>query len=136
MWFLRLALLRYLWEGDDRLWCRAIIHHFSFLLILLFLSRKFAEIDFGFCAVRCLAQNNFHKISETSCLPQKISIYRSFVLRTTFFNRIFYCLYIFQHVVYLWWGVFLFDFFSGVRTLNGGGKKFNFEGWKKQNRLF
>ena len=67
-------------------------HNTSYFIFLSFRFsfRKFAEIDFGFVLLFDAEQNNFPKISETSCLPQKFSIYCSFVmLRTLFFQMCF-----------------------------------------------
>lgn len=98
MWFLCLAFCD-IWGdvvGGEGWECAVVsCHNTSYFIFFSFRFsfRKFAEIDFGFVLLFDAEQNNFPKISETSCLPQKFSIYCSFVLRTflqTCF-RIFCC---------------------------------------------
>lgn len=78
-------------EGKGRekvLRCRTIIHHISFASHFVFPFANLRKSILAFVRSRT-EQNNFLKISETSCLPQKFSIFCSFLWCLIFFQTCF-----------------------------------------------
>ena len=126
MWFLCLAFCD-IWgdRGENVLWCRAIIHHISFSSHFVFPFANLRKSILALCYFDA-EQNNFPKISETSCLPQNFSIYCSFVmLRALFFRMCFRFFFYFASVYISTCGLSLmrkknsFDFFrcKGLKWL-------------------